>query len=164
MALINLGYCLGPTEFVCPANLVEVSFEVELSMSTKIILQKLLFLHPMGIDAPLDATVRRVLKQHRMLPGSAPRTRIHSIRFGVQEMIVQPLEGDPVDSGGIPVETFSGVGNATDSVLAGFAAMNGERLGFTLRNHSDRDSRVRFAVLVRPIVSAPVVGPVEGTP
>jgi len=162
MALINLGYCLGPTEFVCPASLAEVSFEVELS--TKIILQKLLFLHPMGIDAPLDATVRRVLKQHRMLPGSAPQTRIHSIRFGIQEMIVQPMEGDPVGSGGIPVEAFSGVGNATDGVLADLAATNGERLGFTLRNHSDKDSRVRFAVLVRPIVSAPVVEPVEGTP
>lgn len=160
MALIDLDACLGPTEFVCPARAtVEVGVP-----SISLLLRKLLFLHPTGVDAPLDARVRRVLRQQRLLPGAAAWATVNSVRVGTLEMIVQPVrplvqltgnemvvlptDEDGQDSRGIPVEAFSGVGGLSSAVLNGVVAPAGKRIGFTFRNHSDKNGRLRFAVLV----------------
>lgn len=153
MALIDFNRCLGPAEFECPADSAFV-LETE-PIPAQVLVQKLVFLHPTGVDAPLGATVARVLRQQRMLPGDATDVLLESVRVGVSELIAQPAEG----SGAVPgvsVEAFSGVGSPSDGLFGGggFVVVPGQRLRLAFRSRSKTSRRIRLAVVVLPMIPA----------
>ncbi len=157
MALIDLDRCLGPTEFLCAADSTSV-IEVELP-PIPILLRRIVFLHPTGIDAPLDAVVRRVLRQQRLLPGTAADLTMRSMRIGATELIAQLSDDDPAEivvETGIPIEAFLGVGVAEGLLCGGYVTAPSQRLGFSFCSRSTtRGARIRLAVLVATIAPSP---------